>query len=422
MNATSLLNTVLEKYRGTTRFIRDRELGRRADVSTLNVETLTSYIDNIRTSQVDEKDGEILVKRVIVPALSKGTGMRTTLEAAYTDLHAIALMTLVEVVKVANSKFDILTPHVGVLVALLQNMYETSETYYADDVFSRVTLILKQLQPENLKDHVRELFKALDKEGLSDHQRNQVALLLQRTPGVNWNVYALEIQKNERFFSTSFLEKHISFDYILDHIDKNSLRTLELKESYIDLVCAWFYKILVNESLIKKCLERIIVPVLSKGANARTKLETEDRFLHRKALYLLEILKALHLLEPAHVGVLVAMLQNKYQPQRQPSVKMQKRSYTYDDVGFEWVLSILEKPVILRIHLKNHVGELLKVLAMEDLHVGLRDKVASLLEQIPNVDWNEYAKEIHAIEHLKYDFFMEQLSPEHRPNKLTRFK
>ena len=203
MNATSLLNAVLEKYRGTTRFIRDRELGRRADVST---ETLISYIDNIRTSQVDEKDGEILVKRVIVPALSKGTGMRTTLEAAYTDLHVNALNTLVKVVKVAPSKYDILTPHVGVIVALLQNKYETSETYDMDDVFSRVVLILQRLEPVNLKDHVRELFKALDNEGLFDYQRNQVALLLQRTPGVNWNLYALELQKNTRFFEHRFLE------------------------------------------------------------------------------------------------------------------------------------------------------------------------------------------------------------------------
>ena len=117
------------------------------------------------------------------------------------------------------------------------------------------------------------------------------------------------------------------------------------------------------------------------------------------------------------------MLQNKYQPQRQPSVKMQKRSYTYDDAEFKRVLSILEKP-LLRIHLKNHVGELLKVLAMEELHVGLRDQVATLLEQIPNVDWNEYAKEIHAIEHLEYEFFVEQLSPEHQQHlsELTRFK
>lgn len=206
MNATSLLNAVLEKYRGplhTTRFIRDRELGRRADVST---ETLISYIDNIRRSQVDEKDCEFFVWRVLVPALSKGTGMRTTLEAAYTDLHVNALNTLVKVVKVAPSKYDILTPHVGVIVALLQNKYETSETYDMDDVFSRVVLILQRLEPVNLKDHVRELFKALDNEGLFDYQRNQVALLLQRTPGVNWNLYALELQKNTRFFEHRFLE------------------------------------------------------------------------------------------------------------------------------------------------------------------------------------------------------------------------
>ena len=107
MNATSLLNAVLNKYRGVV-YTRDRELGRRADVSTLNVEGLTSYIETIgrRTSliQLDEKGREILVKRVLVPALSKGTTMRTSLEAAYIELHIRALRTLVNVVNYSHKK------------------------------------------------------------------------------------------------------------------------------------------------------------------------------------------------------------------------------------------------------------------------------------------------------------------------------
>ena len=156
-----------------------------------------------------------------------------------------------------------MTPHVGVLVALLQNKYKSINLINLDEteVFDKVIRMLQDLDPVNVKDHVRELFKALDNETLGYYQRNEVALLL------------------------------ISMFQDLDPVN-----------------------------------------------------------------------------------------------------------------------------------VKDHVGELLKVLAMEELHVGLRDTVATLLEQIPNVDWNEYAKEIHAIEHLKYEFFMEQLSPEHRPNKLTRFK
>ena len=211
MNATSLLNAVLEKYRGTTRFIRDRELGRRVDV---NVETLTSYIDNIRTSQVDVKDVEILVKRVLVPALSKGTGTRKLLEAAYTDLHAIALMTLA---KVPESKLDILTPHVGVLVGLLQNKYKTS-TYNAIDVYHRVITILHHLEPVIIKDHVRELLKALDMEEFPFPMGLYITRLLQNIPNVNWNVYALELQKNKHFFNPSFLKKHIQLESFIDKL------------------------------------------------------------------------------------------------------------------------------------------------------------------------------------------------------------
>ena len=179
MNATSLLNAVLNKYRGVV-YTRDRELGRRADVSTLNVEGLTSYIETIgRTSiiQLDEKGREIFVKRVLVPALSKGTTMRTSLEAAYIKLHRRALMTLAQVVNYPLKKISILTPHVGVLVALLQNKYK-SENLDDTEVFDQVIRMLQDLDPVNVKDHVGELFKALDNETLFDYQRNRVARLL----------------------------------------------------------------------------------------------------------------------------------------------------------------------------------------------------------------------------------------------------
>lgn len=147
-----------------------------------------------------------------------------------------------------------------------------------------------------------------------------------------------------------------------------------------------------------------------------------------------------------HVGVLVALLQNKYKSINlinldetevfDKVIRMLQDLDPKDHVGelfkaldnetlFDYQRNTVARLLISMlgpVNVKDHVRELLKVLAMEELHVGLRDKVASLLEQIPNVDWNEYAKEIHAIEHLKYEFFMEQLSPEHRPNKLTRFK
>ena len=199
MHATSLLNAVLGKYRGTvhtTRFIRDRELGRRADVSTLNVETLKSHINEIDESfeHLDDTVRKRYIDRIIVPTLLNGTKIRKTLE--HKELHEAALSVLGKVVE-TNPKM--VTPHVGVLVAMLQNKYEHDGQDEPDEEeLESVLSILGHIfrdEPNEINNYVKELLVAMTIEDVDQAWRNETLNLLIEVGEsvVDWDLYFDEI-------------------------------------------------------------------------------------------------------------------------------------------------------------------------------------------------------------------------------------
>ena len=223
MHATSLLNAVLKKYRGTvhtTRFIRDRELGRRADsgqlslqlepkdlveildgdtVRNLKLETLTSYIDKIDESfdHLDATVRKMCIERIVVPTLSNGTTMRNTLE--HKELHGTALRVLGKAVQ-ENPKM--VTPHVGVLVAMLKNKYKNSDPDKPDqdepdqDELDSVKFILLNIfhvEPNEFKKYVKEFLEAMTIEDVYQEWRGEVLDLLFRIRDVDWDLYVNEI-------------------------------------------------------------------------------------------------------------------------------------------------------------------------------------------------------------------------------------
>ena len=212
MNATSLLNAVLKSYRGGVGYLRDRELGRRrtvenleelsasltpkdfvetmlphinGDLAALKLDTLESYIDSIAElfNELGDKDRKMCVERIIVPVIANDTSTRQNMEKDHSILHEKALDLLDQV----NS--EMLNPHVGVLVAMLENKYEDE---HDDVVLKKVLSLLQKVEPEHLKNQVGGLLKAMGLDVMFEWRR-EVADLLEEIPNVDWDLYVEEI-------------------------------------------------------------------------------------------------------------------------------------------------------------------------------------------------------------------------------------
>jgi len=218
------------------------------------------------------------------------------------------------------------------------------------------------------------------------------------------------------------LEPKDFVEIMLPQINGGDLAALKLDtlEYYIDSIAEVFEDL--GDKDRKMCVERIIVPVIAKDTSTRQKMGEKHRHLHKKALDLLDKVNP-EMLNP-HVGVLVAMLENRYEyvdprgRNERPALGLGGRSYYHDDDEFGKVLSLLQK--VERKQLKNQVGGLLKAMGV-DVMSEWRQEVAELLEEIPNVNWDLYVEEICEMlmgesEDLgEYTYFVNYISPEIRP-------
>ena len=153
MNTTSLLNAVLNRYRGGVAYTRDRELGRRADfvklslgleiedlveildsdtVRSLTVEIVDIYIDKIIKAFKNKSPKlKMLVERIIVPIL---------VEKKFEKLHEKALRALFQM---ANT--DILKPWAGRFAVMYKHEQEGQKRPHFEELLK--ALISKALRP-----------------------------------------------------------------------------------------------------------------------------------------------------------------------------------------------------------------------------------------------------------------------------------
>ena len=251
MDANSLLNAILKSYRGGVGYLRDRELGRRrtvknleelsarlepkdfveimlpqingGDLAALKLDTLEYYIDSIAEvfEDLGDKDRKMCVERIIVPVIAKDTSTRQKMGEKHRHLHKKALDLLDKV------NPEMLNPHVGVLVAMLEhNRYGRS--YYDDDrEIRKVLSLLGKVEPEHLKNQVGGLLKAM---GLDVRYQWQVAVLLEQIPNMDWDLYVEEICKmlegDEReellgwyIDFVNYISPEITVDNMMDYFD-----------------------------------------------------------------------------------------------------------------------------------------------------------------------------------------------------------